>query len=117
MASEIDWRSERAARNESLFREVNERVEVLAQKFGLATEMTDFICECAQPTCAEVIQMTVREYEEIRRDPTHFAIAAGHEATDIERVVEKTDRYFVVAKIGTAGQVAKELDPRESSRT
>ena len=57
--------------------------------------------------------MTISEYEELRRDPTHFGVAKGHELPDVETVVAATGSYVVVAKRDTAGKVAIELDPRE----
>ena len=112
----IDRRRERAATNESLFREVNERVQELTDTFELSTEMTDLICECAQTDCAQRIRMTASEYEAMRRVATQFAVAEGHELPDVETIVEKTNRYVIVAKIGTAAKVATELDPRAPSR-
>jgi hypothetical protein len=57
--------------------------------------------------------MTIAEYEEVRSEPTHFAIANGHEVVDVERVVEKNDRFSVVEKFaGEAERIAVETDPR-----
>jgi hypothetical protein len=114
---ESDLRGERAATNQSLFREVNERVEDIAKALGLQQESVDFICECAHKECPERLEMTVAEYEAVRRVPTHFAVAEGHELPDVERVVNRTSRYNVVAKFGVAGDLAMELDPRTPSNT
>ena len=38
-------RPERAARNESLFREVNERID--SARSGVSPMFTEFMCECA----------------------------------------------------------------------
>jgi hypothetical protein len=58
------------------------------------------------------------DYEEMRRVPTHFAVAAGmdHVFPDIERIVAKRDGYFVVEKFGEAGLAAIKLDPRSRPR-
>src|SRR4051812_21369043 len=80
--SELDVRRVRAAKNQSLFRDVNERIEDVNEGFGLSAEMIDFVCECAHPDCSEVIVMTHGEYESIRRNPTHFVIKAGHEIAE-----------------------------------
>ena len=45
-----DARQERAARNESLFREVNERIGSTATK--LSPMFTEFVCECADDSCS-----------------------------------------------------------------
>jgi hypothetical protein len=109
---ESDLRRERAAQNESLFRAVNERIEEIASSFKSGGERNDFICECARSDCISPIQMTVHEYEAVRSAPTQFMVANGHEVPDVERVVVSTNRYTVVEKIGAAGAVAMELDPR-----
>jgi hypothetical protein len=56
--------------------------------------------------------MTYGEYESIRRIPTHFAIRAGHEITEVEQVMAGNARYIVVSKLGAAAQTAIQLDPR-----
>ena len=109
-----DLRRLRAVKNQSLFREVNERIEGIAKSFDLDgdNDQLDFICECAQSDCVERLQLSRREYEQLRSEATNFAIAAGHEIPSVERVVESNTRYLVVSKIGVAGEVAQELDPR-----
>jgi hypothetical protein len=108
-----DPRDERAARNEALFRRVNERVEEVNQAFQPLLGDADFFCECADVDCMEKITMTLVEYEELRSDPTHFAVKPGHEVPDHERVVEERVRYLVVEKFGRAGERAIQLDPRD----
>jgi hypothetical protein len=109
---ELDARSVSAATNQSLFRDVNERIEAIIEGFDLPTKMIDFVCECARPDCAEVIEMTQGEYESIRRVPTHFAIKPGHEIAELEQVMAANARYIVVSKFGAAGHAARNLDPR-----
>ena len=105
-------REERVARNESLFREVNERIKQV--NIGLATiEATDFLCECGDEGCTQPISLTMSEYDAVRADPTHFAIVAGHLVPDIEHVILSTERYAVVAKTDPdAVKVAVTEDPR-----
>ena len=82
-------REERVARNETLFREVNERIKQV--NVGLATiEATDFLCECGDESCTEPISLTMNEYEAVRAEPTHFAVVRGHVVPDIERVSAAT---------------------------
>src|SRR3954466_12936858 len=85
--SELDERRVRAAKNESLFRAVNERIEDISEAFDLSKRAIDFVCECADPNCSAVIELTHEEYESIRRAPTHFAIKPGHEMPEIEQVM------------------------------
>jgi hypothetical protein len=105
----------RAARNESLYREVNERIEELNQCFDAALEAgASWVCECADTECCERMEMTLGEYEELRSHPDRFAVLPGHVVGAVERVVDTRDRYLVVEKIGPAARVAAELDPREA---
>jgi hypothetical protein len=109
---DIDARRLRAATNQSLFRDVNERIEDVGERFALTAERLDFLCECAYDECAERLQLTHAEYEMLRSVPTHFAVKSGHVAADVEAIVESNDRYVVVAKLGIAGETATKLDPR-----
>ena len=49
----------KAAKNQALFRDVNERIEELVGKAW----HPDFICECADEHCVEKLQLSLREYE------------------------------------------------------
>ena len=110
MASEA--RQERAARNESLFREVNERIEAAATNFS--SMFTEFMCECADDSCFERVSLTIQEYSSVRgMGPVYFILAPGHEDREIERVVGgEADRYEIVEKLDVAAEVATELDAR-----
>ncbi len=107
----LEARRVRAAKNESLFREVNERLEELRSS---ATSFIDFVCECARDDCAEQILLTKGEYEELRREPERFAISLGHNNPELDRVVAENDRYVVVEKIGAGAATARRLDPRRT---
>lgn len=108
---ELEVRRERAAKNQSLFREVNERIEDLAGSWRL----TSFICECADETCDKTCELSIEEYEKIRSEPNSFFVLPGHEISEVERITHSTDRYLVVAKLGIGAGVAERFDPR--SRT
>ena len=105
-------REERVARNETLFREVNERIKQV--NVGLATvEATDYLCECGDEGCTDPISLTMAEYEAVRAEPTHFAVVSGHVVPDIEQVIASTNRYSVVAKTAPdAVKVVVAEDPR-----
>jgi hypothetical protein len=108
-------REERLGANEALFREVNERVAEVAERF-VADEshnLINFSCECGDKACAEQIPMTAGDYEAVRADATHFAVVPGHEVPDIERVIARHSNYFVVEKQDPdAEEVARDTDPR-----
>jgi hypothetical protein len=109
----VEERERRIGLNEALFREVNERLEELAQGFAHTPEKLDLICECGNASCASRIEMDREEYEQVRSDSATFAIAKGHEIADVEEIVERQKAYDVVRKTaGEAEEVAEKTDPR-----
>jgi hypothetical protein len=108
---EMDQRAREIGRQQALFREVNERIEELAETFDVKDELT-ILCECGSGRCDERIALREDEYEQLRRIPTHFAVLPGHEIPDVERVVERHDGFVVVEKFGDSAKAAIRLDPR-----
>ena len=107
----MDPRHERLARNESLFREVNERInDVAVRQFG--ERDSSFVCECCRTDCSELLHLAAEAYEAVRAEPNRFALVRGHETPEIERVIAKHGDVFVVEKMGDTGDVAVRLDPR-----
>jgi hypothetical protein len=104
-------RDERLARNEVLFRSVNEAIEQQALEFGGLDEY-EFICECARAGCFDRVSLTLKEYEHIRAEGTRFFVVTGHEDIAVELVVEKRRGFVIVEKDGHAGLVAEHADPR-----
>lgn len=117
-------RQSRAARNEDLFRRLNERLHALAehaQRGPIATATEEaperFVCECASTDCSTVVELTAGEYSAVRATGRRFLVSpdASHTSPDLEEVVERHDRYWVVQKKGEAGAEAEALvdQPRE----
>jgi hypothetical protein len=108
------FRGVNAGKNQSLFREVNERLKEVGAGDKSSAYEEDAICECANDECSERISISETEYADLRRHGTWFAVAPGeeHVFADVERVVERRDRYWVVEKLDQAAKVAKKLDPR-----
>jgi anti-sigma B factor antagonist len=100
---------ERIARNQALFREVNERIEEVHDDRGRGAAV-EFLCECADSSCLEAIPLTLQEYEAIRERSDRFVVADGHMTARIERVVARHGAAQVVEKTGKAGRIAEELD-------
>jgi hypothetical protein len=106
-------REERLALNEAAFREVNERIEDLAETVDLKTQPLDFVCECGDAECMERLTMTRGEYEQLRSDAHQFAVHPGHEYPDVESVIARRKGYDVVVKNrGAPEQIAERTDPR-----
>ena len=97
-------------RNENVFRLANESIDVAAQRFG--SHRGEFVCECSRTDCTEMIELMLDEYERVRAHGDRFVIAPGHEDREIERVVERNQRFSVVGKVGHGREVARRLDPR-----
>ena len=100
-----------AARAESLFCSVNERIAETAH--DAPVDETLFICECSDPDCTQGIHLTLEQYEDVRSDPTHFIVKPGHEDPAVERVAESKRSHDVVDKDAPgAAETSEELDPR-----
>jgi hypothetical protein len=110
----VGAREDRIARNEALFRSVNERVRELATTAGTRDRdpVASFVCECGSADCTATVELTVAQYEHVRADPTHFVVVSGHETPEVEEVVERYERYHVVRKHPSEAQIAIETDPR-----
>jgi hypothetical protein len=90
-------RDARVGNNERLFREVNERINRIQEDFG-QTQTFEIVCECGSQGCLERISLTHDAYKKLRENPRTFAIVPGHEAEDVEDIVERTEGYYVVEK-------------------
>jgi len=104
---------ERLARNQVLFREVNER---LREMIGDSETLTEFLCECSNPDCIDTVALSLDEYDAVRASPNLFVVARGHEIAAIERVVREAHTYELVEKI-IGADYAVETDPRSRAET
>jgi hypothetical protein len=105
-------RERRLARNEALFRGVNEKVVEVSGEPGGPDTPLEIVCECGREDCVNQVVVTLAEYERVRSAPTHFVVKPGHELSEVDRVVEQTDRFAVVEKEEGEAAVARETDPR-----
>lgn len=106
-------REARLARNEALFRGVNERIKDVRSAEADPGEPIRFICECGRQDCVEEIDLTTAQYEAVRSSAERFFIVPGHESPEVERVVERHDGYDVVEKHEEEAAIAREADPRD----
>jgi hypothetical protein len=111
-------RKDRLARNEVVFREVNERIEKLVREgawfdpSARQAESLEVLCECGNADCGTPLTVTLSEYERVRSEPTQFLVVPGHVIRDIEKVVGAGAGYEVVEKLGGEGVLARKTDPR-----
>lgn len=97
-------RETRIARNEVVFRRVNEAIEPAEDGSG---ERHVFVCECGRLGCTEMIVLSRAEYDAVRTSFDRFVLVPGHEIPDTETVVERHDRFVVVRKEGAARDVVR----------
>ena len=99
---------QRAARNEALFREVNESIARLEEEHASTSEEAVFICECADDGCTERLpSLDLSVYRRVREQPRMFIVLPGHEDPQLARIVERHRDYLIVEKTDTAGEVAE----------
>jgi hypothetical protein len=110
----MDDRARRIGRNEAIFREVNEQIEQLNERFhAVGADVLQLVCECGSLECVEQLTVPLGVYEGARADPALFVVKPGHEIPDVEQVVEREEEYFVVRKHpGGPEELARETDPR-----
>jgi hypothetical protein len=101
-----------AGRRQSLFREVNERIEEAGESSAGLDEAISIVCECRRLECTERIELSHDEYEALRGYPTRFVLLPGHEDGLYGRIVEQHERYLTVEAVGEAATAAVRLDPR-----
>jgi hypothetical protein len=101
---------QRAARNEALFREVNENIARLEERHGATTNEPVFLCECAKADCTEHVRIGPEVYTRVREQSRQFIVLPGHVEPQIERVVEMHRDFLIVEKTGAAGDVAEQTE-------
>ena len=110
---DLNDRLERQARNEALFREVNERIAQLGERAqAWSPDGTDFLCECGEEGgCGQRVRVPLDVYKRVRAQDDRFVVRPGHETPELERAVEWSDTYVVVDKIRAAEPLVAD-DPR-----
>ena len=101
---------ERIGHNESVIREVNERIRA-GQWPG--DDPVAFRCECAVLQCNRLVELSIREYETVPSDARWFVLVPGHEIPGVEVIVRSGPGSVVVEKVGAAGRTADVEDPRD----
>jgi hypothetical protein len=108
--------AQRAARNQALFRGVNEEIRAASEVAACGAETVhDFVCECASETCTTPVRLSLGDYDLVRRNPRRFVVAPGHEEAALEQVVQEGPRATVVEKLGPAGEVATQMGAQRLS--
>lgn len=112
----VDDRHARIAKNEAAFRATNREIERAGQEAGDAPDQVmEVLCECGKEGCSGLITLTIAEYDDAHSQEDRFIVLPGHEATEIETVVDRRTSYFVVDKFGEAEEIA-EQESRSTGR-
>ncbi|MDQ1495168.1 MAG: hypothetical protein QOG69_1651 [Actinomycetota bacterium] len=109
---------ERVAHNNAVFRRANESIKDTAEGYEIAGDLLPFLCECASERCTEIVQLSAAEYDSVRANLRTFLVVPGHESEDGEAavVIERHDRYYVIEKVGKAGELVSQSLGAERSR-
>jgi hypothetical protein len=102
-------REVRAARNQALFRAVNEKMRKLKEDVATLTRSFPIACECAGVYCLEMIEISAEDYLAVRSEPHRFVVLPGHVLAEVETVVREGAGYLVVEKTETAADVVELL--------
>jgi hypothetical protein len=106
----IDWREQEVV-NETRSREINEWIDESNESSRGAAN--PFVCECSDTACTSTITLTHLEYEEVRADGTHFAIATNHESPDLDVMLSQHIGFAIIRKLpGMPARLAIASDPR-----
>jgi hypothetical protein len=98
----------RAAHNQLLFREVNEQIANLTERFQAQVSDLDLVCECADPSCTGTIRLGLEEFGRIDRAQNAFLLLRGHEDDQVDDVVDQRDGYVIVRKRNLAAPIVEE---------
>jgi hypothetical protein len=101
-----------AALDQAPRREVKER-----QLESSHEERVEFVCECSNQACEELVSLTVEECEFVRRVPDRLVVRMGHVDYASEHVImEEPGRFQVLEKFGPGQDVVAHLYLRAPSR-
>jgi hypothetical protein len=104
------YEKEEVARNEDLFRQVNERIVEVAAVSHPEDDLI-VLCECGQTDCLVQLDVPAPTYAEVREHGTWFIVQTEHNDPAVEQVVRREGGFLIVEKLGVAGELAEELDP------
>jgi len=97
-------RERRIAENEQRFRVFNDAVREVGKQLQAAPR---FSCECGDEGCTLPVEISVEDYQRLRRDDRLFVVLPAHQRPDVERVVEHRDAYLIVQKTGEGAEIVQ----------
>ena len=110
---------ERNAEKQNRYREANERVADVYNKFAASraldegSDLFELFCECGQEgPCGERVKVSAATYERVRADPTTFILFPGHGVPAVEEMIERGEGFLIARSLGRAAEIARAADPR-----
>jgi hypothetical protein len=80
---------------DDVFREINERIVELGERFGFREEpLLELVCECDDRCCTQRVSIPPDAYEDVRAHSGRHLVHEGHERAG--RVIADGDGYVVV---------------------
>lgn len=99
--------------NQVRFRDFNEWIKASNDRLGTDRILEEFVCECSDGTCRQVIMLTRLEYESVRAFGARFAIALNHENPELDQVLEQNERFATSENLpGPGMRRAFAMNPR-----
>ena len=106
-------REERLANNEAIFRVGNERMAEWPERHA-ESDKERYLCECADATCREKVELSYSQYEYVRSNSRWFVCVPGHEVLDVETVVDEHEGWNVIEKDPEIADIVEATDPRNA---
>ena len=76
-------------------------------------ELSFYVCECSDAECTAPLNLSRREYADVRAHGARFAIAVHHEDPETDTLVGEGLRYATIQKLpGPAARMAIAADSR-----
>jgi hypothetical protein len=82
-----------------LFRVVNDELRELHRLFNKPEDDLSIVCECDDVGCTASIEMSAREYDQLRCDPHHFATRPEHERPADDTNESADGRYRITTHV------------------
>jgi hypothetical protein len=89
----------RVASNEARFAAANDAIAVQAAVLD-PVAFVPFLCECPNPQCTQIAELTLGEYAVLRLVADHFLVSCRCRGGDVagSEVVHRTARFTVVER-------------------
>ena len=92
--SSVTGREVRTARNQAMFRAVNEKIVELGPVDE--SDTVGVVCECSGTSCTHLLQISTGAYEAARRSSRRFVVIPEHFDHEVERLIVVAGEYAIV---------------------